>query len=90
MDHGLQVMDITKAVLLQLRIIKLRSQYNLKMQEFERTKRTKYGFRDKYCFQYTAIAGIMESDIHQPMNRMLLSDEGRKWKFLLRGDQGNE
>ena len=31
-------MDITKAVLLQLRIIKLRSQYNLKMQAFERTK----------------------------------------------------
>ena len=48
------------------------------------------GFRHKYCFQYTAIAGIMESDIHQPMNRMLLSAEGRKWKFLLRGDQGNE
>ena len=28
-DLGLQVMDITKAVLLQLRVIKLNSQYNL-------------------------------------------------------------
>ena len=37
-DHGLRVMDITKAVSLRLRIIKLRSQYNLKMQAFERTK----------------------------------------------------
>ena len=37
-DHGLRVMDITKAALLRLRIIKLRSQYNLKMQAFERTK----------------------------------------------------
>ena len=34
-DHGLRVMDITKAVLLQLRIIKLRLQYNGKMQVFE-------------------------------------------------------
>ena len=38
MDPGLRVMDITKAVSLRLRIIKLRSQYNLKMQAFERTK----------------------------------------------------
>ena len=37
-DHGLRVMDITKDVSLRLRIIKLRSQYNLKMQAFERTK----------------------------------------------------
>ena len=37
-DHGLRVMDITKAVSLRLRIIKLRSQYNLKMQAFGRTK----------------------------------------------------
>ena len=37
-DHGLRVMDITKAVSLRLRIIKLRSKYNLKMQAFERTK----------------------------------------------------
>ena len=37
-DHGLRVMDITKAALLRLRIIKLRLQYNLKMQAFERTK----------------------------------------------------
>lgn len=37
-DHGLQVTDITKAASLRLRIIKLRSQYNLKMQAFERTK----------------------------------------------------
>ena len=37
-DHGLRVMDITKAALLRLKIIKLRSQYNLKMQAFERTK----------------------------------------------------
>ena len=37
-DHGLRVMDITKAALLRLRIIKLRSQYNLKMQAFGRTK----------------------------------------------------
>ena len=37
-DHGLRVMDITKAVSLRLRIIKLRLQYNLKMQAFERTK----------------------------------------------------
>ena len=62
-DQGLRVTDITKAALLRLKIIKLRLQYNLKMQEFERTKRTKHGFRNKYCFQYTAIAGIMESDI---------------------------
>ena len=32
------MMDITKAVSLRLRIIKLRSQYNLKMQAFERKK----------------------------------------------------
>ena len=31
-------MDITKAALLRLRIIKLRLQYNGKMQVFERTK----------------------------------------------------
>ena len=37
-DHGLRVMDITKAALLRLKIIKLRLQYNLKMQVFERTK----------------------------------------------------
>ena len=37
-DHRLRVMDITKAVSLWLRIIKLRSQYNLKMQAFGRTK----------------------------------------------------
>ena len=37
-DHGLRVMDITKAALLRLKIIKLRLQYNLKMQAFERTK----------------------------------------------------
>ena len=37
-DHGLRVMDITKAASLRLRIIKLRLQYNLKMQAFERTK----------------------------------------------------
>ena len=37
-DHGLRVMDITKAALLRLRIIKLRLQYNGKMQVFERTK----------------------------------------------------
>mgnify|MGYP007087037413 FL=1 len=30
-DHGLRVMDITKAVLLRLRIIKLRLQYSGKM-----------------------------------------------------------
>ena len=35
---GPRVMDITKAVSLRLRIIKLRSQYNLKRQAFERTK----------------------------------------------------
>ena len=37
-DHGLRVMDITKAALMRLKIIKLRLQYNLKMQVFERTK----------------------------------------------------
>ena len=37
-DQGLRVMDITKAALLRLRIIKLRLQYNGKMQVFERTK----------------------------------------------------
>ena len=37
-DHGLRVMDITKAALLRLKIIKLRLQYNLKMQAFGRTK----------------------------------------------------
>ena len=37
-DHGLRVMDITKAVSLRLRIIKLRLRYNGKMQVFERTK----------------------------------------------------
>ena len=37
-DLGLRGTDITKAALLRLRIIKLRSQYNLKMQAFERTK----------------------------------------------------
>ena len=43
-DHRLRVMDITKAVSLRLRIIKLRSQYNLKMQAFERKK---YGFKQR-------------------------------------------
>ena len=38
MDQGLRGMDITKAALLRLRIIKLRLQYNGKMQVFERTK----------------------------------------------------
>lgn len=37
-DHGLRVMDITKALSLRLRIIKLRLRYNGKMQVFERTK----------------------------------------------------
>ena len=37
-DQGLRVMDITKAALLRLRIIKLRLQYNGKIQVFERTK----------------------------------------------------
>ena len=37
-DLGLRGTDITKAALLRLRIIKLRLQYNLKMQAFERTK----------------------------------------------------
>ena len=37
-DLGLRGTDITKAVSLRLRIIKLRLQYNLKMQAFERTK----------------------------------------------------
>ena len=37
-DHGLRVIDITKAVSLRLRIIKLRLRYNGKMQVFERTK----------------------------------------------------
>ena len=37
-DQGLRGMDITKAALLRLRIIKLRLQYNGKMQVFERTK----------------------------------------------------
>ena len=35
---GPRMMDITKAALLRLKIIKLRLQYNLKMQVFERTK----------------------------------------------------
>ena len=37
-DLGLRGTDITKAALLRLRIIKLRLQYNGKMQVFERTK----------------------------------------------------
>ena len=40
-DHGLRVMDITKAVSLRLRIIKLRSQYNLKCRHL---KGQKHGF----------------------------------------------
>ena len=34
-DQGLRVMDITKAALLRLRIIKLRLQYNGKIAKFD-------------------------------------------------------
>ena len=42
---GLQVMDITKAILLQLRIIKLSSQYNLKCRHL---KGQKHGLPEAY------------------------------------------
>ena len=35
---SVEIVDVTKAALLRLKIIKLRLQYNLKMQVFERTK----------------------------------------------------
>ena len=40
-DHGLQVMDITKAVSLRLRIIKIEITVYLKMQAFEEGQKHK-------------------------------------------------
>ena len=49
-DQGLLVMDITKAALLRLRIIKLRLQYNGKMQAIDQTLRADFGLTNERHF----------------------------------------